>query len=172
MELRLHYLQCVNGLLGLFPGGGGLATSLLSLWLPYKERPYEILKLCLFVSFALLLFAACSETVEEPQTQMEQTFPEEAQSEQQSRMGEIESDYQEVQGEVLSVNADDQTLIVRTDAGEEVQVTYSSDTRVSGSHQGTQGLATVEGSRVLVIYEEGIMGNTAVEIEVEPMTTG
>lgn len=127
-----------------------------------------------FLIFSAFLLFACSEPVEDTQSEVEQTFPDEPQTTQQSRTDTdmMESEYQEIQGEVISVSPDDQTLTVRTDAGEEIQVTYDTETKVSGSQQGTQGLATVQGSRVRVRYEEGMMENTAVEIEVEPMTTG
>lgn len=130
------------------------------------------LKFAFVIFSAFLLFAACSEPVEDTQSQVEQTYPDEPRTTQQTRTGPMESDYREIQGEVISVSPDDQTLTVRTDAGEEIQVTYNTETKVSGSQEGTQGLATVQGSRVRVRYEEGIMENTAVEIEVEPMTTG
>ncbi|HLV02023.1 MAG TPA: hypothetical protein VKZ59_12190 [Acidobacteriota bacterium] len=130
------------------------------------------LRLAFIIFSSLLLFAACSEPVEDTQSQVEQTYPDEPRTTEQTRTTPMESDYREIQGEVISVSPDDQTLTVRTDTGEEIQVTYNTETKVTGSQEGTQGLATVQGSRVRVRYEEGVMENTAVEIDVEPMTTG
>lgn len=126
---------------------------------------YGLMILC-----ALFLIAACSGPAEDPQSEMTEAYPEEPRA--SEPYGEETSSFQEIEGELISVRPEDQELTVRTDDGQEIEVTYSSRTEVIGSLQGTQGLATVQGSRVRISYEEGMLTNTAVWIQLEPMTTG
>jgi len=70
-------------------------------------------------------------------------------------------------GELVSVDAKANTLSVKTATGE-VTIKYDDSTKVSGASRNAAGLATAEGSQVMVRYRKDGASNIATSIEVKP----
>jgi hypothetical protein len=70
-------------------------------------------------------------------------------------------------GELIKVDTEKKTLSVRQADGAELTFSYNDQTEITGEQKGAQGLATAQGSRVIVQYTTTDSTKTATKIEVK-----
>ena len=70
-------------------------------------------------------------------------------------------------GELVKVDTSAKTIAIKTDAGAEMQFSYTTDTRVSGAEQDVAGLATMSGTPVTIHFVKKDETNVATRIEVQ-----
>ena len=75
---------------------------------------------------------------------------------------------QSISGELMKVDAEKKTLSVKLADGAEWTFDYTSTTEISGDKKGEQGLATSEGSKVVVEYTSADGKKTATKVEIQP----
>jgi hypothetical protein len=75
---------------------------------------------------------------------------------------------QSVSGELTSVDHDNQTLMVTTAEGLELEFSYDDQTEFIGAQDTIEGLSTSAGSQVEVFYREDAGRNLATRIHVQP----
>lgn len=75
---------------------------------------------------------------------------------------------QTVTGELMKVDSEKMTLSVRQADGAELTFSYNDQTEISGEQKNAQGLATAEGSKVVVHYTATDTAKTATKIEIKP----
>lgn len=73
-----------------------------------------------------------------------------------------------VTGELMKVDSEKMTLSVRQADGAELTFSYNDQTEISGEQKNAQGLATAEGSKVVVHYTATDTAKTATKIEIKP----
>ena len=73
---------------------------------------------------------------------------------------------QSASGELTKVDVAAKTVTVKAD-GRDQQFTFNDETKITGA-QGAAGLATMEGSQVVVMYTTKDRAQTATEIRVTP----
>ena len=71
-------------------------------------------------------------------------------------------------GELVKVDSEKMTLSVRQADGAELTFSYNDQTEISGEQKNAQGLATAEGSKVVVHYTATDTAKTATKIEIKP----
>ncbi len=71
-----------------------------------------------------------------------------------------------VSGELISLDPQAKSLTIKTEAGNEMNFSYSETTEIVGAEKGLSGLVTVSGTRVTVHYSTHGTANTATKIEV------
>jgi hypothetical protein len=79
-----------------------------------------------------------------------------------------EAKVQTISGELVKVDTEKKILSVKMSDGAEWAFDYTSTTEISGSNKGEQGLATAEGSKVVVHYTTADDKKTATKVEVQP----
>lgn len=79
-----------------------------------------------------------------------------------------EAKVQTITGELVKVDTEKKILSVKMDDGAEWAFDYTSSTEISGSNKDEQGLATSEGSKVVVHYTTAGDKKTATKVEVQP----
>ena len=79
-----------------------------------------------------------------------------------------EAKVQQISGELVKVDTEKKVLSVKMADGAEWAFDYTSSTEISGSNKGEQGLATSEGSKVVVHYTTAGDKKTATKVEVQP----
>jgi hypothetical protein len=72
-----------------------------------------------------------------------------------------------VSGELVSLDDKAQTLVIKTESGNEMKFSYTNTTEITGADKGVSGLATMSGTPVTVHYKTHGTANTAVKIEVK-----
>ncbi len=75
---------------------------------------------------------------------------------------------QTVSGELMKVDSEKKTLSVKLTDGAEWTFDYTATTEISGDKKGEQGLATSQGSKVVVHYTSADGKKTATKIEIQP----
>lgn len=70
-------------------------------------------------------------------------------------------------GQLVKVDASAKTIVIRTQAGSDMQFSYTDDTRVSGADQGVAGLGTLTGTPVAVHFLRKDQVNLATQIVVQ-----
>lgn len=75
-----------------------------------------------------------------------------------------------VQGQLVSVDTEAQSLIVQTEAGEQVEFRYTAETQVTGAEEDVAGLASMSGANVTVhsAVDADSGARVATSIEVHP----
>jgi hypothetical protein len=73
-----------------------------------------------------------------------------------------------ITGELVKVDTEKKTLSVKMADGAEWAFDYTSSTEITGSNKDEQGLATSEGSKVVVHYTTADDKKTATKVEVQP----
>jgi hypothetical protein len=73
-----------------------------------------------------------------------------------------------ISGELVKVDTEKKILSVKMSDGAEWAFDYTSSTEIAGSNKGEQGLATAEGSKVVVHYTTAGEKKTATKVEVQP----
>ena len=73
-----------------------------------------------------------------------------------------------ISGELVKVDTEKKILSVKMADGAEWAFDYTSSTEISGSNKDEQGLATSEGSKVVVHYTAEGDKKTATKVEVQP----
>lgn len=75
---------------------------------------------------------------------------------------------QTVSGELMKVDSEKKTIAVKLADGAEWTFNYTATTEISGDKKGEQGLATSEGSKVVVHYTSADGKKTATKVEIQP----
>ncbi len=75
---------------------------------------------------------------------------------------------QSISGELMKVDSEKKTLSVKLADGAEWTFDYTATTEISGDKKGEQGLATSEGSKVVVQYTSADGKKTATKVEIQP----
>ena len=73
-----------------------------------------------------------------------------------------------IAGELVKVDTEKKTLSVKMSDGAEWAFDYTSQTEITGANKGEQGLATAEGSKVVVTYTTSDDKKIATKVEVQP----
>lgn len=79
-----------------------------------------------------------------------------------------EAKIQTISGELVKVDSEKKILSVKMADGAEWAFDYTSSTEISGDSKGEQGLATAEGSKVVVHYTTADNKKIATKVEVQP----
>ena len=79
-----------------------------------------------------------------------------------------EAKIQTISGELVKVDTEKKILSVKMSDGAEWAFDYTSSTEISGDNKGEQGLATAEGSKVVVHYTTADDKKIATKVEVQP----
>ncbi len=77
------------------------------------------------------------------------------------------SDEQMAQGELVKVDTDHQNFTVKLENNQEMEFEYNADTKVEGSQNGIQGLASDSGTKVVVYYRDESGKRVATRIEIK-----
>ena len=75
---------------------------------------------------------------------------------------------QTVSGELMKVDSEKKTIAVKLADGAEWTFDYTATTEISGDKKGEQGLATSEGSKVVVHFTSADGKKTATKVEIQP----
>jgi glucose/arabinose dehydrogenase len=75
---------------------------------------------------------------------------------------------QSISGELVKVDTEKKVLSVKMSDGAEWAFDYTSQTEITGANKGEQGLATAEGSKVVVTYTTADDKKIATKVEVQP----
>ena len=70
------------------------------------------------------------------------------------------------QGQLVKVDANAKTIAIRTAQGNQMQFSYTEDTKVTGADESVAGLATMAGADLTVQYTKKQQDNVATQIEV------
>ena len=73
-----------------------------------------------------------------------------------------------ISGDLTKVDADKMTLSVKLADGAEWTFDYTAQTEITGDKKSEQGLATAEGSKVVVHYTTADGKKTATKVEIQP----
>lgn len=76
-----------------------------------------------------------------------------------------------VEGQFLLLDSGAKRLVIRTDAGSQMQFEYTSQTVVNGSDEGLSGLRARKGALVTVTYEKQEARLLALEVHVHALTS-
>jgi hypothetical protein len=71
------------------------------------------------------------------------------------------------QGQLVRVDSKAKTITIRTPSDEQMVFTYSDSTKVTGAGDTVAGLATLEGTDVVVTYTKRGQENIAAQIDVQ-----
>jgi hypothetical protein len=82
-------------------------------------------------------------------------------------MEKAKDEVQKISGELVKVDTEKKILSVKMADGAEWAFDYTSSTEISGSNKDEQGLATSEGSKVVVHYTTADDKKTATKVEVQ-----
>jgi len=118
-------------------------------------------------SFALassLVLAGSAATALAQQSQPAQDAPKEHAKDHQKDSDKAQT----ASGELVKVDTEKKTLAVRMADGAEWSFDYTTATEISGGSKGEQGLATAEGSKVVVHYKTEEGKKTATKVVVTP----
>ena len=75
---------------------------------------------------------------------------------------------QTISGDLTKVDADKMTMSVKLADGAEWTFDYTAQTEITGDKKSEQGLATAEGSKVVVHYTTADDKKTATKVEIQP----
>ena len=75
---------------------------------------------------------------------------------------------QTVSGELMKVDSEKKTIAVKLADGAEWTFNYTATTEITGDKKGEQGLATSEGSKVVVHFTSADGKKTATKVEIQP----
>ena len=75
---------------------------------------------------------------------------------------------QTVSGELMKVDSEKKTIAVKLADGAEWTFDYTATTEITGDKKGEQGLATPEGSKVVVHFTSADGKKTATKVEIQP----
>jgi len=70
-------------------------------------------------------------------------------------------------GELVKVDTAARTIVIKTDAGPQMQFSYTAETKVTGAEKGVAGLATMTGTPVSIEFTKKDQTNLARSIDVQ-----
>lgn len=113
-----------------------------------------------FIALAFAVFMAGAASAQDPAPQAPAPAQEKAPDQAKAKA-------MTATGELVKVDAEKKTLSVRQADGAELTFSYNDQTEITGEQKGAQGLATAEGSRVIVTYTTTDSTKTATKVEVK-----
>lgn len=118
-----------------------------------------------FTNTALIAFAFTALVAAAPAMAQEPAVPQQDKAAVQEKADKVKT--QTATGELVKVDAEKMTLSVRQADGAELTFSYNDKTEISGDQKTAQGLATAEGSRVVVHYTSTDATKTATKIDIK-----
>jgi hypothetical protein len=129
---------------------------------PKKPRRFWIMKTTTaLMALAFAAFVAGPAAAQDPAVPQDKAAVQEKAPEKAAKT-------QTAMGELVKVDSEKMTLSVRQADGAELTFSYNDQTEISGEQKNAQGLATAEGSKVVVHYTATDTAKTATKIEIKP----
>ena len=124
----------------------------------------RITRLASFALASSLLLAGATSTA----LAQEPAAPPQEKAKDEAKVQKAEAKVESISGELIKVDTEKKVLSVKMADGAEWAFDYTDQTEISGANKGEQGLATAEGSKVVVSYTTADDKKIATKVEVQP----